>query len=112
MGGIDVVLYDGSHNMRHISASMRILFPNVNEGGIYLIEDLYTAYWRGFGGGYHSKANFFKIIPKLINDIHSWYHPYGKRSVLANDVPKSIHIHDSIVILEKEINYPPTHSQV
>lgn len=112
MGGIDVVLDDGSHNMQHISASMRILFPKLNKGGIYVIEDLHTAYWRGFGGSYHSKANFFKIIPELINDIHSWYHPYGKRSVLANDGPTSIHIHDSIVILEKEINYPPTHSQV
>ena len=112
MGGIDVVLDDGSHNMQHILESLRILFPKLNQGGTYLIEDLHTAYWRGFGGSYHSKANFFKIIPELINDIHSWYHPYGKRSVLANDGPTSIHIHDSIVVLEKEINYPPRHSQV
>ena len=85
MGGIDVVLDDGSHHMQHIFESMRILFPKLNQGGIYLVEDLHTAYWRGFGGGYHSKNNFFRIIPKLIDDIHSWYHSYGKRSVLDNN---------------------------
>ena len=112
MGGIDVVLDDGSHNMNHILASMRILFPKLNNGGTYMVEDLHTAYWRGFGGGYHSKDNFFRIIPKLIDDIHSWYHSYGKRSALANDGVSSIHIHDSIVVLEKETNFPPTHSIV
>jgi hypothetical protein len=112
MGGIDVVLDDGSHNMRHILASLNILFPRLKQGGTYLVEDLHTAYWRGYGGGYQSKDNFFKKIPRLIDDIHSWYHPYGKRSVLANHGVTSIHIHDSIVVLEKDTSYPPTHSFV
>jgi len=74
MGGIDVVLDDGSHDMHRTLASLKILFPKLNNGGTYMVEDLHTAYWRGFGGGYHSKDNFFRIIPKLIDDIHSWYH--------------------------------------
>jgi hypothetical protein len=112
MGGIDVVLDDGSHKMKHIAASLESLFPKLNNGGTYLIEDLHTAYWRGFGGGYKSKDNFYKIVPKLIDDMHSWYHSYGKRSSLISDDISSIHIHDSIVVLEKETNYPPTHSRV
>jgi hypothetical protein len=112
MGGVDVVLDDGSHNMKRTASSLRILFPQLNEGGTYLIEDLHTAYWRGFGGGYHSKDNFFRMIPRFIDDIHSWYHPYGKRSDLSNHGMSSIHIHDSILVLEKDIKYPPTHSQV
>jgi hypothetical protein len=112
MGGIDVVLDDGSHDMKHIAASVEILFPKLNIGGTYLIEDLHTAYWGGFSGGYKSKNNFYRIIPKLIDDIHSWYHSYGKRSPFSSDSISSIHIHDSIVVLEKENIYPPTHSQV
>jgi hypothetical protein len=112
MGGIDVVLDDGSHNMQDIAASMKILFPKLNDGGTYFIEDLHTAYWRRYGGGYKSKNNFYRIIPKLIDDIHSWYHPYGKRNPLESDGISSIHIYDSIVVLEKEVTYPPTHSQV
>jgi hypothetical protein len=112
MGGVDVVLDDGSHDMAHIAASLRILFPQLKVGGTYLIEDLHTAYWRGFGGGYNSKDNFYRIVPSLIDDIHSWYHPYARRSALANDGVSSIHLHDSIIVLEKEKNYPPTHSEV
>ena len=112
MGGVDVVLDDGSHHMRHIAASLRILFPKLEVGGTYLIEDLHTAYWRHFGGGYYSKDNFYRIIPRLIDDIHSWYHPYARRSALANDGVSSIHLHDSIIVLEKEKNFPPTHSKV
>ncbi len=112
MGGIDVVLDDGSHNMQHIVASMKTLFPKLNNGGTYLIEDLHTAYWGSFGGGYKSKNNFYRLIPKLIDDMHHWYHSYGKRSMLASEAISSIHIHDSIVVLEKAITYPPTHSQV
>ena len=112
MGGIDIVLDDGSHFMPHVTSSIKTLFPKLNNGGTYLIEDLHTAYWRGFGGGYKSKNNFYRKIPKFIDDIHSWYHPYGKRSVLAGTAISGIHIHDSIVVLEKEVIYQPTHSQV
>ena len=111
MGGVDVVLDDGSHNMGHIAASLKILFPTLNNGGTYLIEDLHTSYWRRFGGGFKSKSNFFKEIPKFIDDMHSWYHSYGKTSSLAAESISSIHIHDSIVVLEKEATYPPTHSK-
>lgn len=112
MGGVDVVLDDGSHNMEHIAASLRILFPQLKVGGTYLIEDLHTAYWRSYGGGYKKKDNFYRIVPKLIDDIHSWYHPYARRSALANDGVSSIHVHDSIIVLEKEKSFRPTHSKV
>ena len=52
MGGIDIVLDDGSHNMKDIIVSLESLFPMLNDGGVYMIEDLHTAYWRKFGGGY------------------------------------------------------------
>lgn len=44
MGGIDIVLDDGSHQMKHIKYSLNYLFPKLNYGGIYLIEDLHTSY--------------------------------------------------------------------
>jgi hypothetical protein len=101
MGGVDVVLDDGSHKAKHIAASLRILFPQLNVGGTYLIEDLHCAYWRSFGGGYTSKNNFYRNIPGLIDDLHSWYHPYSRRSALDIEGVSSIHFYDSIVVLEK-----------
>jgi hypothetical protein len=112
MGGIDVVLDDGSHRMEHIVSSLRILFPKLNNSGIYLIEDLHTAYWHNYSGGFHKKSNFFNKIRDLIDDMHHWYHGVGLKEKLISDSCSAIHIHDSIVVLEKNKVYRPVHSQI
>ena len=111
MGGIDIVLDDGSHHMEHIPATLKFLFPHLSYGGIYMIEDLHTAYWKRFGGGYRAKTNFFKFIMDLVDDIHHWYHANGlKKAVISKDC-SGIHIHDSIVVLDKNKVHEPVHSQ-
>jgi len=43
MGGVDVVLDDGSHVMAHLRATLAALFPRLSQGGTYIVEDLHTA---------------------------------------------------------------------
>ncbi len=112
MGGIDIILDDGSHRMEHIVSSLRILFPKLNNSGIYLIEDLHTAYWRSFGGGLRHKNNFFNKIRDLIDDMHHWYHRKDLKERLISNSCSAIHIYDSIVVLEKNNVYCPVHSRV
>jgi hypothetical protein len=50
MGGLDIVIDDGSHLNEHVITSFRTLFPLLAEGGIYSIEDTQTSYWPKFGG--------------------------------------------------------------
>src|SRR5450631_2380691 len=47
----DVVLDDGSHRMEHIAKSFLYLYPQMPKNGVYLVEDLHTAYWEEYGGG-------------------------------------------------------------
>lgn len=112
MGGIDIVLDDGSHQMAHIRASLAALFPRLRDGGIYMIEDLHTAYWKGFGGGYHSKGNFFRFISELVDDMHNWYHRRKMLHAAISNNCSGIHIHDSIVVIDKRPVYPPVHSKI
>ena len=112
MGGIDIVLDDGSHRMRHISESLKHLFPKLEDGGLYVIEDLHTAYWRSYQGGYYSKRNFFRTVGQLIDDMHSWYHRIGKKLPLVSGCLIGIHIYDSIVVLDKGTVQTPTHSRI
>jgi len=112
MGGIDIVLDDGSHRMKHIVSSLRVLFPKLNNSGIYLIEDLHTAYWSKYGGGFRNKNNFFNLIRDLTDDMHHWYHREDLKEKLISNSCSAIHIHDSIVVLEKDNVYRPVHSQV
>jgi hypothetical protein len=111
MGGVDIIIDDGSHLMEHVSSSLNILYPILNQNGLYVVEDLHTAYFHKFGGGYHSNKNFFKTIFKLVNDMHSWYHPYRRRLPEISQFVTGIHIHDSIVVLEKNQSLKPVRSE-
>lgn len=110
MGGVDIVLDDGSHVMDHIRTSLAALYPRLSSGGIYMIEDLHTAYVRRYGGGMGKRNFFFDLMP-MIHDMHRWYHAGGEGSVLGGRIA-GIHVHDSIVVLEKADPQTPRHSQV
>src|SRR5205814_7924687 len=97
MGGLDIVLDDGSHVGSHQVASFRTLFPLLREGGIYAIEDLHTSYWRDWGGGYRRKGTGIEMLKTLIDDLHQWWHekPVAERNI------GGIHVYDSIAFIEK-----------
>ena len=112
MGGIDIVLDDGSHHMKHIRASLEILFPHLRDGGIYVIEDLHTSYWKDFGGGYATKNNFFNQLIYILHDMHHWYHGKKPKISKISQACTGVHIHDSFVVLEKGKVYSPVYSTV
>ena len=112
MGGVDVVLDDGSHKMRHVRKSLEVLYPMLADDGLYMIEDLQTAYWLKFGGGRYSPLNFFNLLRRVIDDMHHWYHPGRPRVPGIGAAVEAIHIHNAVAVLEKGPNLKPTHSQV
>ena len=113
MGGVDVVLDDGSHQMEHVHSSLEVLFPLLTMGGTYMIEDLHTSYIARFGGGFKEPGNFFNTVRRMIDDMHMWYHNKGKPQVpaLAREF-SGVHVHDSIVVIDKAELQRPTHSRV
>ena len=56
-GQFDIVLDDGSHQMEHIRKTFEFLYPTLSKNGIYIIEDLHTAYWEEYGGGWGKKIH-------------------------------------------------------
>ncbi|MEM7711566.1 MAG: class I SAM-dependent methyltransferase [Pseudomonadota bacterium] len=112
MGGLDVVLDDGSHIMSHIRTALDALFPRLSPDGIYMIEDLHTAYWPDFEGGLDMPGNLFGFLRTLADDMHHWYHAGGQRHPHIAGQLRGIHMHDSICVLEKGDVPAPTHSKV
>lgn len=51
IGDIDIIIDDGSHVNSDVITSFKILFPKLKDGGIYVVEDIQTAYWKHYGGG-------------------------------------------------------------
>ena len=112
MGGVDLILDDGSHRMKHIEASLMALYPRLSPGGAYVIEDLHTAYFPKYGGGYRAKTSFFNLLRRMVDDMHHWYHRKGLRFPAMEGAFAGFHIHDSMVVIEKEKVHRPVHSRV
>jgi hypothetical protein len=111
MGAPDIVLDDGSHVARHQRIAFETLFPALNEGGLYVIEDLQTAYWADYDGGYGRRGAGIDLVGRLINDLHAWYH--GRATTTpAKDQVGAIHVHDGIVVIEKRRRSPPRQVRV
>jgi Methyltransferase domain len=114
-----IIIDDGSHRVDHQIQSFEILFPFLKSEGIYIIEDLHTAYWTGYGGGgnyENPKAGLNSSITFLQDLVHDVNY-IGARTSCAdfNKAPiefikslnyyqrhiKSIHFYDSICIIIK-----------
>lgn len=110
--GVDVILDDGSHIMNHIRTSFLTLFPRLSLGGCYIIEDLHTSYWKEYGGGFNESANFYNFVRELIDDMHIWYHQSGIKQSAVSGMVTGIHVHDSLVVIDKGQAQTPVHSLV
>lgn len=102
MGGVDIVLDDGSHVAKHQRASFETLFPLLSDGGLYAVEDLHTSYWAPWGGGFRRRGTFIETVKTLIDDMHGWYHREGDKVGVsaASSIPK-ITLYDSMVFVSK-----------
>ncbi len=98
----DIVLDDGSHEMRHVNASFDYLFPRMARDGVYLVEDLHTAYWPNYGGGLRSPASFIERSKGLIDELNADHVPDGAlKPTPFSRTARSMHFYDSIVVVEK-----------
>jgi hypothetical protein len=69
----DLIIDDGSHMSSYIIKSFLLYFPLVEEGGIYIIEDLHASYWREFEGGLlypYSSMAYLKKLADVPNKEH------------------------------------------
>ena len=97
----DIVLDDGSHQMRHIQASFDHLYPKVPKNGVYMVEDLHTAYWPDFGGGVDRQESFINRSKGLIDKLNADHSRGAVEADLFTRQTFSMCFYDSIVVFEK-----------
>ncbi len=99
-GRPDIVLDDGSHVMEHVCETFKYLYPQMARGGVYLVEDLHTAYWEEYGGGLRKEGSFIELIKVLIDEMHSHYSRDGIAPTIYSENTRAIHVYDSIISLD------------
>ncbi len=69
----DLIIDDGSHTSSDIAKSFARYFRYLNEGGLFVAEDLHCSYWREYEGGLYypySSMAFFKRLADVVNHEH------------------------------------------
>lgn len=70
-GTPDIVLDDGSHHMTHVRASFDFLYDRISSNGIYMIEDMHTAYWADYGGGRGDPRSMIERFKGQVDDLNA-----------------------------------------
>ena len=113
MGGLDIVIDDGSHRVTDQRISFSVLFERLSETGVYIAEDLHTNYWRGeFEGGWKRRSTFIEQMKDLVDDIHSFWHNKSQRHPGAHLRIGSITFYDSVVVIERSPQQSPVAKQI
>lgn len=106
-GPFDIVLDDGSHFGDHQVVTLDALWPHVNDGGAYLVEDLHTNYWDRKRGGLRRPGTFIEHAKTIADDLTAFH------SISDDFVPstwtstvESVSFHDSVVAIEKRVHGP------
>ena len=100
-GPPQMVLDDGSHVMRHIAASFRHLYPRMDPAGVYMVEDLHTAYLPQYGGGLRQEGSFIELCKALVDELNA---DWTKGALPPTDFTRStlsMHFYDSLVAFER-----------
>ena len=103
-GAPDIVLDDGSHVMSHVCASFRCLYPQLSKNGVYMVEDLHTAYWPDYEGGVGRDGSFIELTKKLIDELNSDHTLGVIQPTEFSRTTLSMHIYDSIVAFERGVH--------
>ena len=102
MGGVDIVVDDGSHVGADQIASFKTMFPLLSTGGLYLIEDVHAAYWREYEGGVSRPGTIVEFAKALIDDMNGWYHEASPKTLAnARECVDRVSIYDSVIAITK-----------
>jgi len=107
-GPFDIIIDDGSHINNHIIKSFEMLFPKLKQNGIYIIEDIQTAYWPQYGGdsfnlqNKKTAMNYFKCLVDGLNHVE-FDNPYFRPDYFDENIV-SISFFHNMVFVQKGAN--------
>ena len=103
-GPFDVVIDDGGHSMRQQIAAIEHLFPTLNDGGVYIVEDTHTSYWEPYKD---ADITFMDWAKQRLDDINGYHFGTERQLGIWTTDVSGIHIYDSVVVFDKGGHFPP-----
>jgi hypothetical protein len=100
-GTPNIVLDDGSHQMSDVIETFKFLYPRTASDGVYIVEDLHTAYWSEFGGGLKREGTFMELCKGLIDELNA---DWTRGELPPTDFTRStlsMHFYDAMAVFER-----------
>ena len=108
IGKIDIIIDDGSHVNSHVINSFIQLFPKLEIGGIYVVEDTQTSYWSEYGGQFENlncQKTIMGFFKSLIDGLNYEEIPGRKsESNYFDEMIKEIHFYHNLIFIYKAEN--------
>jgi len=107
-GSFDIIIDDGSHLSKDVKKSFNLLFPYLNNNGLYAVEDMQTSYNHFFGGNpfdlkySNSHMNFFKHLTDRLN-YQEIANPFYIKNKYDSKIT-NISFYHNLVFIKKGIN--------
>lgn len=99
----DIIIDDGGHTMNQQQTSFECLFPLLNPGGIYVIEDLHTSYWPEFLDSTPTTMEYLAELTHTLNSKASKNERAKGRSVVEGKGISEMHFYPSMCFIYKEM---------
>lgn len=102
-----VVIDDGSHRNEHVRETFRVLFPLLEDGGVYAIEDTQTSYWPEFGGSEdtYDPTTMMAMVKDLVDGLnHEEYVDESYEPTYTDLHVVAVHCYHNLVFIEKGHN--------
>ena len=97
---IDVFIDDGSHFSKDQIMTYETVFPFVDPGGLYIVEDTHTSYREMFGGGYKAESSFIEYCKNIVDSLHGSETEAIKPNLWINEID-SISFYRTMVVIKK-----------
>jgi hypothetical protein len=103
-GPPDIVLDDGSHMMSHTITTFEFLYPKLPKNGIYFVEDLHTAYWEEYEGGFRRRGTFIERCKDLLDELNADHIRDEFPPTEFTRPTLAMHFYDSVAVFERGIH--------
>ncbi len=99
----DIIIDDGGHTMNQQQTSFECLFPLLNPGGIYVIEDLHTSYWPEFLDKTPTTMEYLASLTHTLNSAASKSGRAEGRPAIEGKGISEMHFYPSMCFIYKQV---------
>jgi hypothetical protein len=111
-GPFDIVIDDGSHLVAHVLATFRFLYPRLDAGAIYVVEDTQTSFTPSAGGNAGGQDTIFSLAHSIVLSMHKLEghlvaHDRPNLAIFG-DITKQVSFYRNLIVFERGDNTYPS----